>query len=219
MKVSIRPGRRRTRSRKTRRSPGRRARNSGPHSTAEGRGRGAARGAGSTFTAARGGPERSDCRARFTAALWRRRVGRRLARLSGRARRRSIRGERRPWRAGLRYCARHARAARRRIHDDVGLVAARAGPKLALLAGLKPGAPEFAGTPIVRPAEARRRSRGRVGWRSVLALFPVADPARRASANVVGRAERRLGFRRRPALDRRHHGYFLSAAPDGRGRA
>jgi acetyl esterase/lipase len=111
--------------------------------------------------------------------------------------------------AGLRYVRAHAR----RLGVDprrVGLVGSSSGAQLALLAGLKPGAPEFAGTPIVSPGGALDAGPGDESVAFVLALYPVADPLARFRY-VVGRQNDGSGFDA-ARLIAAHHGYFLSEA-------
>jgi acetyl esterase len=111
--------------------------------------------------------------------------------------------------AGLRYVRAHAR----RLGLDprrVGLAGSSSGAQLALLAGLKPGAPEFAGTPIVSPGGALDAGPGDESVAFVLALYPVADPLARFRY-VVGRQNDGSGFDA-ARLIAAHHGYFLSEA-------
>ena len=63
----------------------------------------------------------------------------------------------------------------------IGLVGASSGGQLALLVGLKPGAPEHAGVPIVRPDEAGGdgAAEGDDAAVFVVAMYPVADPLAR----------------------------------------
>jgi acetyl esterase/lipase len=111
--------------------------------------------------------------------------------------------------AGVRYVRAHAR----RLGVDprrVGIVGSSSGGQLALLAALKPGAPEFAGTPIVAPAGALDAAPGDESVAFVLALYPVADPLARFRY-VVGRQNDGSGFDA-ARLIAAHHGYFLSEA-------
>ena len=80
--------------------------------------------------------------------------------------------------AGVRYVRTHAR----RLGVDpgrVGLAGRSSGGQLALLAAVKPGAPEHAGTPIVLPGGALDPSPADASVRFVVALYPVADPLAR----------------------------------------
>ena len=111
--------------------------------------------------------------------------------------------------AGVRYVRAHAR----RLGVDprrVGIVGSSSGGQLALLAALKPGAPEFAGTPIVSPDGALDAAPGDESVAFVLALYPVADPLARFRY-VVGRQNDGSGFDAK-RLIAAHHGYFLSEA-------
>ena len=92
----------------------------------------------------------------------------------------------------------------------IGLVGSSSGGQLALLAALKPGAPEYGGTPIVRPTGRSTRARGDESVAFVLALYPVADPLARFRY-VVGRQDDGTGFDAK-RLIAAHHGYFLSEA-------
>lgn len=109
--------------------------------------------------------------------------------------------------AGLRYTRAHAR----RLGVDprrLGIVGSSSGAQLALLAGLKPGAPEFAGTPIVSPDGSLSAAPGDESVAFILALYPVADPLARFRY-VVGRQNDGSGFDAE-RLIAAHHGYFLS---------
>jgi acetyl esterase/lipase len=111
--------------------------------------------------------------------------------------------------AGVRY----VRANARRLGVDprrVGFVGSSSGGQLALLAGVKPGAPEHAGTPIVSPDGALDAAPGDESVAFVLALYPVADPLARFRY-VVGRQDDGSGFDAK-RLIAAHHGYFLSEA-------
>jgi acetyl esterase/lipase len=111
--------------------------------------------------------------------------------------------------AGLRY----VRANARRLGVDprrVGLMGSSSGGQLALLAGVKPGALEHAGTPIVSPDGALDAAPGDESVAFVLALYPVADPLARFRY-VVGRQDDGSGFDAK-RLIAAHHGYFLSEA-------
>jgi acetyl esterase len=77
--------------------------------------------------------------------------------------------------AGLRYVRAHAR----RLGVDgqrIGVIGSSSGGQLALLAAVKPGAPEFAGTPIVRPDGSLGSAAGDDSVIFAVALYPVADP-------------------------------------------
>ena len=80
--------------------------------------------------------------------------------------------------AGVRWVRAHAS----RLQVDparIGLVGSSSGGQLALLVGLKPGAPEHAGTPILRPDGTVDDTPGSDAVAFVLALYPVADPLAR----------------------------------------
>ena len=80
--------------------------------------------------------------------------------------------------AGVRWTRAHAR----RLGVDprrIGLVGSSSGGHLALLAGLTPGAPSHAGTPILGPDGAPDARPGDESVAVVLALYPVADPLAR----------------------------------------
>lgn len=109
--------------------------------------------------------------------------------------------------AGVRYVRAHAG----RLGIDprrVGIVGSSSGGQLALLAGLKPGVSEHAGTPIVAPSGALDASAGDESVAFVIALFPVADPLARFRY-VVGRQDDGSGFDAK-RLIAAHHGYFTS---------
>jgi acetyl esterase/lipase len=111
--------------------------------------------------------------------------------------------------AGVRYVRAHAG----RLGVDprrIGIVGSSSGGQLALLAGLKPGVPEHAGTPIVAPSGALDPSPGDESVAYVIALFPVADPLARFRY-VVGRQDDGSGFDAK-RLIAAHHGYFTSEA-------
>ena len=111
--------------------------------------------------------------------------------------------------AGVRYVRAHAR----RLGVDprrVGIVGSSSGGQLALLAALKPGAPEFAGTPIVTPDGSVDAAPGDETVAFVLALYPVADPLARFRY-VLGRQNDGSGFDA-GRLVAAHHGYFMSEA-------
>src|SRR2546429_594060 len=88
--------------------------------------------------------------------------------------------------------------------------AQRSGGQLALLAGVKPGAPEHAGTPIVRADGSLDAGPGDESVAFILALYPVADPHARFRY-VVGRQDDGSGFDAK-RLIAAHHGYFSSEA-------
>ncbi len=80
--------------------------------------------------------------------------------------------------AGVRYARVHAR----RLGVDparIGLLGSSSGGYLALLHAVRPGAPEHAGTPIVRPDGSLDAAAGDTSVAFVLALYPVADPLAR----------------------------------------
>jgi acetyl esterase/lipase len=108
---------------------------------------------------------------------------------------------------------RYVRAHARRLGVDprrIAIVGSSSGGQLALLAGLKAGAPELAGTPIVSADGAADASPGDESVAFVLALYPVADPLARFRY-VVGRDGDGSGFDAK-RLIAAHHGYFLSEA-------
>src|SRR5499427_9014691 len=111
--------------------------------------------------------------------------------------------------AGVRYVRAHAG----RLGIDprrVGIVGSSSGGQLALLAGLKPGVPEHAGTPFVAPDGTLDAAPGDESVGFVLALYPVADPLARFRY-VVGRQDDGSGFDAK-RLIAAHHGYFTSEA-------
>ena len=111
--------------------------------------------------------------------------------------------------AGVRY----VRANAKRLGVDprrVGIVGSSSGGQLALLAGVKPGAPEHAGTPIIRSDGSLDAAPGDESVAFVLALYPVADPLARFRY-VVGRQDDGSGFDAK-RLIAAHHGYFSSEA-------
>lgn len=80
--------------------------------------------------------------------------------------------------AGVRYARAHAR----RLGVDpahIGLLGSSSGAHLALLHAVQPGAPEHAGTPIVRPDGSVDATAGDASAAFVVALYPVADPLAR----------------------------------------
>jgi acetyl esterase/lipase len=111
--------------------------------------------------------------------------------------------------AGVRYVRAHAA----RLGVDprrVGLVGSSSGGHLAMLTAVKPGAPEYGGTPIVRPDGSLDSKPADESVAFVLALYPVADPLARFRY-VVGRQDDGTGFDAK-RLIAAHHGYFLSEA-------
>lgn len=80
--------------------------------------------------------------------------------------------------AGVRYL--RANAARLGVNPgQIGLVGSSSGRHLALLAAIRAGAPEHAGTPIVLPDDSTDSTPGDESVGFVLALFPVSDPLAR----------------------------------------
>jgi acetyl esterase/lipase len=80
--------------------------------------------------------------------------------------------------AGVRYARAHAG----RLGVDparIGLLGSSSGGQLALLHAVRPGAPEHAGTPIVRPDGALDPAASDAGVAFVAAFYPVADPLAR----------------------------------------
>lgn len=76
--------------------------------------------------------------------------------------------------AGVRYARAHAS----RLGVDrarIGLLGSSSGAQLALLHAIRPGAPEHAGTPIVRPDGSLDAAAGDGSVAFVVALYPVAD--------------------------------------------
>jgi acetyl esterase len=111
--------------------------------------------------------------------------------------------------AGVRYL--RANAGRLGVDPRrIGIVGSSSGGQLALLAGLKPGAPEFADTPIVLADGSVDAAPGDESVAFVLALYPVADPLARFRY-VVGRQDDASGFDAK-RLIAAHHGYFSSEA-------
>jgi len=109
--------------------------------------------------------------------------------------------------------ARYVRANAQRLGVDprrIGIVGSSSGGQLALLAGVKPGAPEHAGTPIVRDDGSLDAGPGDESVAFILALYPVADPLARFRY-VVGRQDDGSGFDAK-RLIAAHHGYFSSEA-------
>ena len=109
--------------------------------------------------------------------------------------------------------ARYVRANAQRLGVDprrIGIVGSSSGGQLALLAGVKPGAPEHAGTPILRADGSLDAGPGDESVALILALYPVADPHARFRY-VVGRRDDGSGFDAE-RLIAAHHGYFASEA-------
>jgi len=109
--------------------------------------------------------------------------------------------------------ARYVRANAQRLGVDprrIGIVGSSSGGQLALLAGVKPGAPEHAGTPIVRADGSLDAGPGDESVAFILALYPVADP-HAPFRYVVGRQDDGSGFDAK-RLIAAHHGYFSSEA-------
>ena len=109
--------------------------------------------------------------------------------------------------------ARYVRANAQRLGVDprrIGIVGSSSGGQLALLAGVKPGAPEHAGTPIVRADGSLDAGPGDESVAFILALYPVADPHARFRY-VVGRRDDGSGFDAE-RLIAAHQGYFASEA-------
>ena len=109
--------------------------------------------------------------------------------------------------------ARYVRANAQGLGVDprrIGIVGSSSGGQLALLAGVKPGAPEHAGTPIVRADGSLDAGPGDESVAFILALYPVADPHARFRY-VVGRQDDGSGFDAK-RLIAAHHGYFSSEA-------
>ncbi len=109
--------------------------------------------------------------------------------------------------------ARYVRANAQRLGVDprrIGIVGSSSGGQLALLAGVKPGAPEHAGTPILRADGSLDAGPGDESVAFILALYPVADPHARFRY-VVGRRADGSGFDAE-RLIAAHHGYFASEA-------
>ena len=80
--------------------------------------------------------------------------------------------------AGVRYVRAHAG----HLGVDprrIGLLGSSSGGQLALLVAVKPGVPEHAGTPIVRPDGPLDNASGDDSVAFVMALYPVADPLAR----------------------------------------
>jgi acetyl esterase/lipase len=114
--------------------------------------------------------------------------------------------------AGVRYVRAHAS----RLAVDprrIGLLGSSSGGQLALLLGLKPGSPEHAGTPIVRPDGTLGATAGDDAVAFVVALYPVADPLARYRY-VLGREQEPAGPGGFDAkrLIASHRAYFPSEA-------
>ena len=114
--------------------------------------------------------------------------------------------------AGMRYLRAHAG----RLGIDpgrIGVVGSSSGGQLALLLGLKPGAPEHAGTPFIRPDGALDAAPADERAAFVVAFYPVADPLARYRYVVGRKAEPPdpNGFDAN-RLIAAHHGYFADEA-------
>src|SRR5438128_779703 len=121
--------------------------------------------------------------------------------------------------AGVRY----VRANAQRLGVDpqrIGIVGSSSGGQLALLAGVKPGAPEHAGTPIVRADSSLDAGPGDESVAFVLALYPVADPLARFRY-VIGRQDDGSGFdaQRLIVAHLVAPAVVAGAAPEGRSEA
>jgi acetyl esterase/lipase len=95
----------------------------------------------------------------------------------------------------------------------VGIIGSSSGGHLALLVGVKPGAPEHARTPIVLPDGSLDAAPGDDAVAFVLALYPVADPLARYRY-VLGRKDEPVdpaGFDAK-RLIASHDGYFKNEA-------
>jgi acetyl esterase/lipase len=80
--------------------------------------------------------------------------------------------------AGVRYLRAHAGA----LGVDparIGLLGSSSGAHLGLLHAVRPAAPEYTGTPIVRPDGSVDAAAGEASVAFVVALYPVADPLAR----------------------------------------
>jgi acetyl esterase/lipase len=114
--------------------------------------------------------------------------------------------------AGVRYVRAHAQ----RLGIDarrIGLVGSSSGGQLALLVGVKPGAPEHAGVPIILPDGSLHSAAGDETVAFVLALYPVADPLARYryALSREHEAPSPSGFDAR-RLVASHRSYFLDEA-------
>ena len=114
--------------------------------------------------------------------------------------------------AGVRYARAHA--ARLGIDPKrIGLMGSSSGGHLALLVAVSPGAPEHAGTPIVRPDGTLDAGPADESVAFAVALYPVADPLARYRY-VLGReheAPPASGFNA-AGLIASHRGYFTDEA-------
>ena len=111
--------------------------------------------------------------------------------------------------AGVRFTRSRARA----LGIDptrIGLVGSSSGGQLVLLAAVKAGSDEHAGTPIVLPDGSRGATFGDDAVAFVVALYPVADPLARYRY-AVGRQNDGTGFDA-TRLVNAHHGYFKDEA-------
>jgi acetyl esterase/lipase len=114
--------------------------------------------------------------------------------------------------AGIRYVRAHAG----RLGVDaahIGLLGSSSGGHLALLVGVKPGAAEHAGTPVVLPDGSLDDGRGDDTAAFVIALYPVADPLARYRYALTREHETPppSGFNAR-GLIASHRGYFADEA-------
>jgi acetyl esterase/lipase len=118
--------------------------------------------------------------------------------------------------ADVAAAVRWVRAHARRLGVDparVGIIGSSSGGHLALLVGVKPGAPEHAGTPIVLPDGSLDVAASDDAVAFVLALYPVADPLARYRY-VLGRKDEPAdpsGFDA-GRLIASHQGYFKNEA-------
>jgi len=92
----------------------------------------------------------------------------------------------------------------------IGLVGSSSGGQLVLLAAVKAGSDEHAGTPIVRPDGSLGATFGDDAVAFVVALYPVADPLARYRY-AIGRQNDGSGFDA-TRLVNAHHGYFKDEA-------
>jgi acetyl esterase/lipase len=111
--------------------------------------------------------------------------------------------------AGVRYTRAHA-GGLGIDPERVGLIGSSSGGQLALLAAVKPGAPEHAGTPIVLPDGSLGSTAGNDSVAFVLALYPVADPLARFRY-VLSRQDDGTGFDAK-RLIAAHRGFFADEA-------
>lgn len=114
--------------------------------------------------------------------------------------------------AGVRYARAHAE----RLGIDrgrIGLLGSSSGGHLALLVAVSPGAPEQAGTPVIRPDGSLDGAPGDDPVAYVLALYPVADPLARYRYALAREHEppSPSGFNAK-GLITGHRGYFADEA-------